>query len=659
MASGRARPAPLAISANVSGAFPLPTIPLPHGTSSRSRRLQLRLHRATAAHKLANLCVQSLNALSTSFSPHQLPSSSHHERIRTRLLSRILSASRRFVGRQESASSSSDGTDSTQFLPDIGYSKPFHSAVPIVASKVSLPAAAGTARLLELLPPHLAQQYSSPELLLRPTPARCKSRASVFCESRQEYIDLIFRLQQLDMIRFETSVFVVNGLFAVPKDQDSLRLIIDARPANAVFGEPAQVHLPTPDLLSQLQASSHDTVFAAKVDLDNFYHRLRLPDWMVKYFGLPPLHCSELGLPGDHVLYPCCTTLPMGWSHSVFVAQSIHEHLLDSRTPLSPSDRIHSSSDLRLDRPRHLVYIDDLILVGTASAPLEDLQQRYMDVMTSVNLPPKMSKVVPPSSTGVECLGLEIDGVNKTVGLCIPKMQLLIRDTLDLLDRGVCTGIDMAHIVGRWSWAVLCCRPAFAVFNAVYRFIEAARRRVFTIWESVKKELVVMVGLAPVLWSSLDSPWFDRIVATDASEIGMGVVAAHLPDHHAVQLASGPPVSNPPPALHELHPNFRWSTIVSAPWTTPEHINVLELRSVSTAIRWVLSSPHSIGRRLLCLSDSQVVVFAISKGRSSSFQLLRRLRYLSALVLASGLQLLMRWIPSAANPADQPSRHVF
>jgi hypothetical protein len=51
-------------------------------------------------------------------------------------------------------------------------------------------------------------------------------------------------------------------------------------------------------------------------------------------------------------------------------------------------------------------------------------------------------------------------------------MQLLIRDTLDLLDRGVCTGVDMAHIVGRWSWAVLSCRPAFAVFNAVYRFIE-------------------------------------------------------------------------------------------------------------------------------------------------------------------------------------------
>jgi hypothetical protein len=31
---------------------------------------------------------------------------------------------------------------------------------------------------------------------------------------------------------------------------------------------------------------------------------------------------------------------------------------------------------------------------------------------------------------------------------------------------------------------------------------------------------------------------------------------------------------------------------------------------------------------------------------------------LSSLVLAAGLQLSMRWIPSAANPADHPSRNV-
>jgi hypothetical protein len=337
----------------------------------------------------------------------------------------------------------------------------------------------------------------------------------------------------------------------------------------------------------------------------------------------------------------------MGWSHSVFVAQAIHEHLLNTRTRLAAVDRITADSDPRLDRPRHAAYIDDLILVGTDPEPIRRLQQEYIATVTAVGLPPKMSKVVFPTCDGIECLGLEIDGVHRTIGLSVPKLQRLIGDTLDLLDRGLCSGIDMAHIVGRWTWCVLPCRPAFAVFSAVYRYIQTANRRVFTIWPSVCQELVAIVGLAPLLFAPLDAPWFDRAVATDASELGMGVVATKVPSDSLLAPDFTPP-------------SVPWSTIVSSRWQRPEieHINILEARALGTAIRWVLSFPHSVGRRLLAFSDSQVVVSSVSKGRSSSFSLLRRLRYLASLLLASGLLLTMRWIPSAANPADSPSRDV-
>jgi hypothetical protein len=69
-----------------------------------------------------------------------------------------------------------------------------------------------------------------------------------------------------------------------------------------------------------------------------------------------------------------------------------------------------------------------------------------------------------------------------------------------------------------------------------------------------------------------------------------------------------------------------------------------------------LSHPLSTRRRLLVLSDSQVAVGALSKGRSSAPTLLRRLRAISASLLAGGVQLSVRWIPSASNPADEPSR---
>ena len=104
--------------------------------------------------------------------------------------------------------------------------------------------------------------------------------------------------------------------------------------------------------------------------------------------------------------------------------------------------------------------------------------------------------------------------------------------------------------------------------------------------------------------------------------------------------------------------DVRWRTVVSSQWNYAEHINVQELRAVSTAMRWVLSRPAAIGRRLLLLSDSTVVVGAANKGRSSSPDILRVLRSVCALVLCAGVQIVVRWVPSEVNPADEPSRFI-
>jgi hypothetical protein len=249
-------------------------------------------------------------------------------------------------------------------------------------------------------------------------------------------------------------------------------------------------------------------------------------------------------------------------------------------------------------------------------------------------------------------LGLDFDGTSHTVGLAATKLHRLIRQTRLLLSGSECTGIELATVVGKWSWAVLCSRPAFSAFNTVYRFIQYAQRRRFIIWDSVRRELHTIMGLAPLLFSSLSSPWFKRSVASDASSLGFGVVSTVLERDLMMRLASAPPISsepaNPGPAS--------WSTIMSHKWIRQEHINVLELRAASSAVRWVLSHPLSLRRRLLLLSDSQVAVGALSKGRSSSFQILRRLRFITAHLLAGGMQLYSRWIDSASNPADGPSR---
>jgi hypothetical protein len=297
------------------------------------------------------------------------------------------------------------------------------------------------------------------------------------------------------------------------------------------------------------------------------------------------------------------------------------------------------------------VYIDDLIMMDTDPSRLRRLQDEYVAAVTRLGLVVKASKVVRPSADGVECIGLLVHGRDHTVGVSAPKLEKLCRDTLELVSRERCTGHELSALVGRWTWAMLANRPALSCFNAVYRYIECAGGRPFSLWESVRSELCTAVGLAPVLYANLGAAWFPKVVATDASDRGLGVAATSQ---------AAPPVdlgaaAAESAALHAAA-ECRWSTIISAGWRSSEHINVLELRALTTGVKWVCSHPSAMGSRVWMLSDSSVIVGAVSKGRSSSQPLLRRLRQLSAWLLAAGLQLRVTHVPSAFNPADEPSR---
>jgi hypothetical protein len=517
----------------------------------------------------------------------------------------------------------------------------FTPTVPLRADLVSLPSAAATVSLLDILPPHLASLYSNPQQLLLSSPRSGRTPPLRMGVDASEYTHLIRRMLPLGMLSFTTDPKVVNGIFATPKPDGLQRLIINGRRGNRVFIDPPSVCLPTPDVTARLSVPPGCTLYVAKTDIDNFYHRLIMPEWLWPYFALPPLSSATLGFPGpDHLVYPCCRTLPMGWTHSVFIAQAAHEHLMITRGGFDPRDFLTPTSDSDLNRVRVQVYIDDVSFFGTDPATVGSAQDRYVTTVSHAHLPPKLSKLVKPTSHAVESLGLQVDGNELTIGLSPVKLRQLVDLTRAVLTAGHCTGAQLSHVVGKWTWACMVCRPALSVFSAVYQFIEKAWFSDFSLWSSVRRELTTIADLAPLLQSSLRDEVCPRAVAVDASNSGLGVVST--------------------PLLSLDFDDYRdssWSVIASSRWKFgAEHINSLELRAASTAIRWSLSFPSSLGRKLLLFTDSQVALGALRKGRSSSPLLLRRLRTISSWLLASGLRLLLYWIPSEDNPADEPSR---
>ena len=93
-------------------------------------------------------------------------------------------------------------------------------------------------------------------------------------------------------------------------------------------------------------------------------------------------------------------------------------------------------------------------------------------------------------------------------------------------------------------------------------------------------------------------------------------------------------------------------------WSSPEHINTLELRTIVMLLRHLSRSSRTWGQRTLIFSDSVVSIGVLRKGRSSSHPLLRLARIAGVLQMVTRTRVYLRWVPSGLNHADGPSRQL-
>ena len=100
-----------------------------------------------------------------------------------------------------------------------------------------------------------------------------------------------------------------------------------------------------------------------------------------------------------------------------------------------------------------------------------------------------------------------------------------------------------------------------------------------------------------------------------------------------------------------------WKTVAMGKWShTDEHITLKEARALLLAVRRISRASRHRGRRHVILVDNLALAFAVAKGRSQSFPILRVLQKIHAISLAAGIIVRIRWVPSEHNVSDGPSR---
>lgn len=101
---------------------------------------------------------------------------------------------------------------------------------------------------------------------------------------------------------------------------------------------------------------------------------------------------------------------------------------------------------------------------------------------------------------------------------------------------------------------------------------------------------------------------------------------------------------------------WNWEPTFQVHWKHAEHINCLELEAILLSIRYCVTHLHLSISRLFHITDSYVCMSIISKGRTSSRMLSRKLRHLAAYLLLYDLQMVVGHVDSSDNPTDAASR---
>ena len=101
------------------------------------------------------------------------------------------------------------------------------------------------------------------------------------------------------------------------------------------------------------------------------------------------------------------------------------------------------------------------------------------------------------------------------------------------LQTGFATGRQLEKILGHATFIALGRREVLRVFGETYTFIQRFYNRPHRVWGSVRREMSIWIGVAPLIWRDLTIPWSSEVTAVDASTWGLGATASY--DRERVQ----------------------------------------------------------------------------------------------------------------------------
>ena len=494
-----------------------------------------------------------------------------------------------------------------------------------------------------------------------------------------------------------------SGLFAVCKNLDWDRLIMDCRPAN---GREQGLQrwtsaMASATVLSQIELDESENLAMSGEDVQDYFYQFVIShsrrkrnvlvgklqeQELTDIFG-GPVHFSGPG-------FVCLSTMAMGDLCACEYAQGSHLSVLFSSGQVSVKELVMMHCPIPREPVMVGVVIDDLVLLerivaGSCNRPSAASQrlQPIKDTYQKVGLPVNEKKEFVDSSTGA-FWGCEIDGIKGTLRPSSLRLWPLVMITVRVASLGLVTSGLLESLVGSWIAILMFRRRLLSLLTLCFDILACGYDKGVVVWLSgpARDELFSIAVCGPLSYVNLRAQTLETIRATDSSDWGAAGVSATVPlriakeaMRHSLTKSRWTHLLPPSKAWqksHDLlqpddelpggeayntHPLWRLlagGLVYREEWRAPHkkkrHINFTELAAFLKEESRVANN-HSSSRVLYGL-DSQVALGALVKGRSASKPLNQLLQRSLAIIVGADIYAGLGYFPSSVNRADAPTR---
>lgn len=402
--------------------------------------------------------------------------------------------------------------------------------------------------------------------------------------------ELYQRLHQCGLLTFRRRQKAKVGMFTVKKKGNrpgnSQRLIVDCRQANYLQRKPATMRLATPAGLTALDFGMETledagfdgvpgdfkfpTPHVETGDVGDCFYNFIIKEacsWFstgdivnteeMRQYGIyqDVIYDDVLGrdtpvMPGES-LFVCFGGMPMGWSWALYFAQEIISEQCRLACGAGPDELIKDKMKAPRIRPGKApigVYVDNVHTFGGTSHDASSRMTLIQRHFEHLGIPFDVDDV--SGEATVDTLGLTFhfgdDGV--TVRAKRERAWKLWLTTRALLRRRRISGEMLRVWIGHINFHFLLARPLLSCLSACYAFASKHRHHRYPMWDSVRKELKLILGLIFTVEKKLSSPVNREVHVGDSSDRGYGLMSTHASTKHVQQ---------------ELEHKEKWRFIVS------------------------------------------------------------------------------------------------